>query len=109
MNIPPRYAQALPSNVGYVVVERYRFFNSHQKKGTARMTETAAPLPLDQLSTSEAIQLAPAMTDLRSLQLPNSFDSFAATYFIAIVKANSDYEVGHATPSSNPKLKLEIS
>lgn len=59
------------------------------------MTDTNTPLPLDRLSTSEAIQLAPAMAQLRALRLPEPFDYFAATYLVQLVQVSTDYELGH--------------
>nr|WP_314878124.1 hypothetical protein [uncultured Pseudomonas sp.] len=59
------------------------------------MTDMTTPTSLDQLSTSEAIQLAPAMTELRALRLPEPFDYYAATYLVQIAQVSSDYEIGH--------------
>ncbi|MEE4232713.1 hypothetical protein [Pseudomonas viridiflava] len=59
------------------------------------MTDITTPTSLDQLSTSEAIQLAPAMTELRALRLPEPFDYYAATYLVQIAQVSSDYDIGH--------------
>lgn len=59
------------------------------------MSQNAAPSPYDNLTSTHATQLAPAMTALQELRLPAPYDYFAATLLVEVVQADSNYQLGH--------------
>jgi hypothetical protein len=59
------------------------------------MSQTVAPAPYANLTSSQAIRLAPAMTALQQLRLPAPYNYYAATLLVEVVQAGSDYLLGH--------------
>lgn len=59
------------------------------------MSQNAALSLYDNLTNSQAIQLAPAIEALKQLCLPAPHDYFAANLLVEVVKADSHYLLGH--------------